>query len=203
MISYLNQLSQQLHLIDKIFGFTPFMYLKDKKGKYLYANQPKLEFYGFKKENDILGLYDTDLIMTNDQATDLRIHDKKIIKTESNHVFMEKVNGVNKKNIEFISYKSPLRLKASNKIAGIIGISFIFPTEFQYKKELYSSKCINMLSKRQNECLYLLAHGMTIKEIAKKIGLSPRTIEHYLEVIKTKLNCTSRSDLIKSFLENQ
>lgn len=53
------------------------------------------------------------------------------------------------------------------------------------------------LSKRQSECLYYLTKGMSIKQIAKKVNLSPRTVSHYLDAVKIKLNCTRRSDLIE------
>jgi DNA-binding CsgD family transcriptional regulator len=53
------------------------------------------------------------------------------------------------------------------------------------------------LSDRQLDCLYYLVKGMTIKEIAKEMSLSPRTVEHYLEAIKIKLNSHSRVDLFE------
>ncbi len=34
-----------------------------------------------------------------------------------------------------------------------------------------------------------LLNGMTLKQIAKKLNLSPRTVEHHLEYIKIKLEC--------------
>lgn len=42
---------------------------------------------------------------------------------------------------------------------------------------------------------------MTQKEIAKTLKISPRTVEYYLEEIKIKLNCHSRSDLIAKALQ--
>ncbi|HEY8659547.1 MAG TPA: LuxR C-terminal-related transcriptional regulator, partial [Hanamia sp.] len=53
------------------------------------------------------------------------------------------------------------------------------------------------LTKRQEDCLFYLAQGFTIKKIAHTLSLSPRTIEHYLENIKVKLNCYSRDELIQ------
>lgn len=52
------------------------------------------------------------------------------------------------------------------------------------------------LSKRQNEILRLVIFGKTIKEISKILDLSPRTVEHYFETIKTKFNVYSKSELI-------
>ena len=59
------------------------------------------------------------------------------------------------------------------------------------------------LSKRQAECLHYLKHGKTYKECAYLMGLSPRTIEHYVDDLKNKLNVYSKSQLIeKAFLLN-
>lgn len=52
------------------------------------------------------------------------------------------------------------------------------------------------LSNRQLECVYYLAKGKTLKEIAKTLNLSAKTIEHYLIIAKTKLKCSNRAELI-------
>jgi len=56
------------------------------------------------------------------------------------------------------------------------------------------------LTHRQVECLVNLIKGQTIKEIAKTIGLAPKTVEHYLNNIKAKLDVQSRSALISKAL---
>lgn len=74
------------------------------------------------------------------------------------------------------------------------------------KKQINSSDLLGAhkilgLSKRESECAYYLTRGMTMKLIAKTMGLSPRTIEFYIENIKDKLNCNSRSELIARMFE--
>lgn len=58
-----------------------------------------------------------------------------------------------------------------------------------------------VLSHQQKQCLSCLMQGMTIKEIANYLKLSPRTVEHYIDAIKSKLHCSSRSKLIMKALE--
>ncbi len=53
------------------------------------------------------------------------------------------------------------------------------------------------LTDRQADCLYYLMNGMSIKQIAKRLILSPRTVEHYLEAVKIKMGCKSRVELFE------
>jgi DNA-binding CsgD family transcriptional regulator len=60
-----------------------------------------------------------------------------------------------------------------------------------------SAKSNYDLTTRQLDCLFSLMKGMSIKQIAKHLSLSPRTIEHYLESIKIKMDCASRVELFE------
>lgn len=52
------------------------------------------------------------------------------------------------------------------------------------------------LSEREAQCLYLLYKGNTSKEIARKLAISPRTIEMYLDKVRFKTNSKNRIDLL-------
>jgi len=52
------------------------------------------------------------------------------------------------------------------------------------------------LSKREHECLLFLLWGLSTKDIARRLSLSPRTIESHIERLKCKMNCDSRRTLI-------
>ncbi len=54
-----------------------------------------------------------------------------------------------------------------------------------------------VLSGKQSECLFFLLRGRSIKEIAKILNLSPRTVETHIEIIKYKLGCLKKSDVIE------
>ncbi len=55
------------------------------------------------------------------------------------------------------------------------------------------------ISRQQTKCLLLLFEGHSAKEIAKKMELSPRTINNYLEAIKDKLGCRNSKELISIY----
>lgn len=51
------------------------------------------------------------------------------------------------------------------------------------------------LSKREKQCLVLFKEGHTYHTIGLSLGLSVRTIEHYMESVKNKLNLETRTEL--------
>ena len=67
------------------------------------------------------------------------------------------------------------------------------------------SKNIVQLAKREVECCLHLLSGKTQPEIALAMGLSDRTIEHYINNIKSKLQCEtdnrSKAELIQKIIQ--
>lgn len=62
----------------------------------------------------------------------------------------------------------------------------------------YGSKLKN-LTKREKEVLYSSSHGMTAKEIARKLHISPRTVETHIDNMKVKLSCQNKMQLTEIF----
>ena len=58
------------------------------------------------------------------------------------------------------------------------------------------SDIAEVLSHREFECLELSGSAMSIKSIAKKLKLSPRTVESYLINTKNKLNCGNTNEML-------
>ncbi len=52
---------------------------------------------------------------------------------------------------------------------------------------------------QEKVCIELLCIGYSTKAIARKLKLSPRTVEYYLKKIRSKLNCDKKLDLILLF----
>jgi DNA-binding CsgD family transcriptional regulator len=68
----------------------------------------------------------------------------------------------------------------------------------------YTKKPVQLtLRQRQSQCLALLAKGYSIKEIAIKMLLSHRTVEHYVERVREILNCRNTKELIANFFLNR
>lgn len=58
------------------------------------------------------------------------------------------------------------------------------------------------LSPRQQDCALLMASGLTAKEIAKNLALSPRTVEEYINVMKKKFDAKNRIHLMGMLQKN-
>jgi DNA-binding CsgD family transcriptional regulator len=54
-----------------------------------------------------------------------------------------------------------------------------------------------LLTKRELDVLRCLSQGCTIKETARIIKLAPKTIEHYFDNVKIKMDCKKKSEIIK------
>lgn len=55
------------------------------------------------------------------------------------------------------------------------------------------------LTKQEAECAHYLTLGNSLKEVAKLMKISPRTVESYINKIRNKTNCHNKSELINFF----
>ena len=53
------------------------------------------------------------------------------------------------------------------------------------------------LTYREAQCMLLFIRGKTVAKVAEQLALSPRTVEYYLNNIKDKVNCRTKSELIE------
>lgn len=58
-----------------------------------------------------------------------------------------------------------------------------------------------LLSKQQSEIVRLVVQGKTIKEMANILKLSERTVAHYFDHVKMRLNVSTKSELIAKAIE--
>ena len=160
-------------------------YSKDNNGIYLFCNQDTLDFVHV---DALIGKKDEDLF---EQAVCSQLwaeNEKRIMNKKANEVLYEPAMW-NGKVQWFRSLKSPIS-GHSGKVIGVTGVSV--PIQ---------AKTMIPITKQQTACLKHLALGMTVRQIGDALGLSPKTVEHYLEAVKLKLHCESRSELILQAIE--
>jgi DNA-binding CsgD family transcriptional regulator len=69
------------------------------------------------------------------------------------------------------------------------------------KVNFNSCKCEHIikkyrLSRRESQCLDLILQSKIAKQISKELGLSQRTVERYIETLKSKLDCRTKTDVV-------
>lgn len=180
--------------IEVINGFLCTTYLKDTKGKYITCNQNQLMTFGISNVDELVGLYDYDLMNGNEAAL-LRENDKRVLTTTKQQIFTEGFTRFDGKKLLGTSFKMLVRSQ-TQKIIGVIGLSLLNEVENSDKGSDNDFK----LSKRQLDCLACLVKGFTGKQTSNALKLSQRTVEHYVEAIKLKMKCSRRSDLISKAL---
>jgi DNA-binding CsgD family transcriptional regulator len=63
-------------------------------------------------------------------------------------------------------------------------------------KQLAINDAPGLFSPRQLECGRLVTKGLTSKEIARELKLSPRTVEDYIHILKKKSGAKNRAQLV-------
>jgi DNA-binding CsgD family transcriptional regulator len=162
-------------------------YRKSDMGHYLDVNDDVLKAAGVASVSDIVGLKDDDLAW-HKMASFYAENEKRVFETRKTHVFYEPCLYAGKPQL-YRATKAPI-FGRSGKIIGINAVSV-----------LVSERCLIRLTKQQTACLKYLGMGYTHKQIGTQLGLSQKTVEHYLEAVKLKLNCKTRAELIQQAIE--
>ncbi len=68
---------------------------------------------------------------------------------------------------------------------------------------LYQNDQLVKVTAREHDCLECLAKGARVKDIARKLAISPRTVETHLNRLKSKLGIYSLSGLTSCYWDNR
>lgn len=186
-------------------------HIKDLDGKYVDCNDRVISDAGFSIRDEFIGSTDYDFdFLPRIQAKLFRQHDREVIAKKQALFFMEPCRLADGVEWIALSHKAPAYV--GKKIMGSVALSFMVQkNEISFltniilpdiqKIHAHFSIKEYVLTKRQIECLHLLVKGKTIKKIALILHLSAKTVEHYLDAIKLKLNANDRSELIEKALQ--
>lgn len=94
-------------------------------------------------------------------------------------------------SFQFLSVKLP-SYDDENNIIGVFGCSVVLGKQ---------SPTNETLSERESLCVFHLCKGYTMKETAKVMGLSPKTVETYIDRAKQKFKCRNKAELIAAYLQ--
>lgn len=137
---------------------------------------------------------------------------QRVMEQQTNLIFEEKgfsdSNSYEQNTSVYLSTKLPLI--ENNQAIGCFGYSIPLQTEIGEKVQagLLKLPCQQQqkaptaaLTAREQECLQLLAYGLSFKQIASRVNISTRTVRFHFENIKHKLGCINRFDIIDKAVE--
>lgn len=202
-MTHINQFIQQVmhikdpdmlsHLNESMFNHPAVnLYWKDRSGKYIACNDTTGYMAGLASGNDMLGLTDFD-VCWEPHARQYQHNDSLILNEKTAISIGVLITTHDGQTYNCLSYKSALKSR-HGKIIGIAGMTVRLTQLEIPSNNLHIST--DGLSPRQKQCLIYLTHGMTIKKISQKLNLSPRTVEHHINIVKEKLGFARITDLI-------
>lgn len=153
---------------------------------------------GLAHPNQIIGKSDRDMPWAETHAELYRQGDCEVLDGIPKHNVIETQLKADGKLASIKLSKVALLDKNGQKI-GVIG-NYMEISSVEYTGQYQFGKNNLSLTKKQADCLLHLIRGMSFKQIGMEMGLSSRTVQHHLEAIRHKLNCDSKTALIKKAL---
>lgn len=214
-----NQNFDLLIKFDDLFALPYSVYLLDAKGATLKINEFGASICGFHAPNKAVGktIFDVSKGNTSKKLLD---NCQSVLEQESVKIFDEFNMRYDGTSLQFLSIKFPC-YDSKCQLQGTLGISIVLGehslaqalTELTLlgllpKKTNSQAQTIKLnlgdaiLTPREKECLEYTVKGFTAKEIAKKLSISPRTVEDYINQVKLKLGVSSKQLMIQRVLNS-
>lgn len=194
-------------------------YMKNCQHEIQYLNDPFLQCMNYSSENDILGktvFSDIDPLF----AETIRSNNNRIMQYQRQSILDEEgVRLIDGLSIHSLSIKMPW-YNENGQVMGLFGFGII-ATRDSYAQAINQLLAMNLfplysqvrlktpgkmygsqyLTRRELDILTLSARGKTAKEIGIMLTLSKRTVEHYIENIKRKINVKTKSGMIEKAID--
>lgn len=147
------------------------------------SNYYKIYGYGVcKGSTSIMNYYLNSMPVLEKFVKHFESHARELIEIEAN-----------KNSIVLPNYHS----RISSIQSQIPSVQHYYETEFEsFESDLFA-KQVDRLTSREKECLSLVAQGYTMKNTARKLQISPRTVEQHLRNIKDKYGLHTKNQLVE------
>lgn len=104
-------------------------------------------------------------------------------------------------NGECICRVSVLRSCKDESAEPMLALHLRRATDFRQEIEAFAAE--HDLTLRERQTLLGIANGLTCKEIAEKLKLSPNTVKSFLRLLMGKIGVARRGEIISKLLEHQ
>ncbi|MEO8400783.1 MAG: LuxR C-terminal-related transcriptional regulator [Gammaproteobacteria bacterium] len=191
-------INQQINIYVQL---PSFIFWKDTNSIFLGCNSHFSEVAGLNSTDQIVGKTDFDLAWGETHADLYRQGDCEVLSGISKTGVVESQLQSNGKISNIVISKVPL-LDSHNQTIGILGNYVELRCIEEHGEFLVNNQNIS-LTKKQSECLYYLAKGLSNKQIGNEMDISTRTVESHVEILKNKLNCYNKVSLVQKALTIQ
>jgi len=214
-----NDLKSDFSFVVNVPGF---VIAKDVNSRYSVISKDYALLLGWKNPDQCVDLTDFDIPCEAVKAAEqFRILDQKVVDS-TKAVLSLYICNYSSGWKTLLSNKMPIQ-QENGELSGIYGqVMDISNTNMfnwclslnQFDQKFISTKdkpviyILNQehsplpLSKQQQACVFLLIRGKSMKEIATTLNLSVRTIESYFVIIKLKLGCNNKSQIIEKAINS-
>ncbi len=160
------------------------------------ANRNTVYYRILRPDNSIRHLRDTCLFLKNKDEVVLLVGIAKslsVIAWENEVKNLEQESVVTNNQLDLLSHI--FMLASEKKYQDISSLKKTsLPEHYVFLRDGQHTA----LSQQEYRCLKFYLNGLSAKETAKKLGISNRTVETYIEIIKNKLSCHKKSEFFKN-----
>lgn len=207
-----------LPLMD-FFALPYSVYLLDMNGATLKINEIGASICGFNDVSQAIGKT-IFAVSKGHSAQDLLDNCDAVLKQESVTLFDEFNTRYDGKLLQFLSIKFPC-YDFNYQLQGLLGISIVLgehplasaitkltelgllPEDTSPQNQTISLNVGDVsLTAREQDCLDYTVKGFTAKEIGKKLLISPRTVEEYINQLKLKFGVSTKQQMIQQVLRS-
>lgn len=190
------------HTVASLMHMPFSVYFDDTNGVIQKLNTHNAELCGFDSETHAIGNSYFDRFNTSTAHT-LIDNDRKALHSKSICIYDEEMIYQDQMHCHALSIKMPW-YDANNNIVGLFGCTIKTTENLATALTLIANIGLldgrntspTRLSPQQTMCAQYLLAGMTVKQIALQMQLSPRTVETYINALKAKLHCKNKAELL-------
>lgn len=213
----LGTMNSESLYFDILKQFPGLIVVMDTDSKFIYSNHYTANMFGYSTTDAMQGIDAFQMrCPASESAAEFISQDKIVIHEGKELSILDIHTYANNQPKILLTKKKPLI--QDGEVRGVI----CYCTELQSnaltqvcaaitqadKKYYVSNKSVErsylvgetktecLLTQREREVVFYMLRGQTVKQIAKSMNISPRTVETYKENIKLKWTCTLTSEII-------
>lgn len=215
-----NQIDRTSFSLESLSKIMPgvFFWKKTSDSVYMEMNAACAELFGINRKREISGFTDHDIPCKISEFAELfQQQDRQVIETGCPLKLLEIHTCAKNQTRIMLNTKNPLRnqndriigtfaycidiTKQSGSLINVLSMMSHFensPKLINGSYVLHNDQSNSLLTNREMDCLFYLLRGKSSKQTAAILKISFRTVEQYIEQLKAKFKCETKSDLIES-----